>query len=85
VNFVFAELAQAEGGVGAERVQPGEEPGVAALFAMAELGAESTAGFLQVATIDDGLVDVTSQLFIEIAIEVVAAERVRYAREEGHR
>jgi hypothetical protein len=35
-DFVFAELAEAEEGVGTERVEPVEEFGVAARFAVAE-------------------------------------------------
>jgi hypothetical protein len=35
-DFAFAELAEAEQGVGTERVEPAEEFGVAARFAVAE-------------------------------------------------
>jgi hypothetical protein len=83
-DFIFAELPETEDGVGAKGIEPGKEFGVAAVFTMADLRAESAVGFLQVAAVGDGFCDVRFELFVEFAVEAIGAERIGDAGDEGH-
>ena len=57
-DLVLLELPPAEDGVGAERIEPRNEPDVAALVALPQRGAECSAGFGGVASLLDRFLDV---------------------------
>ena len=67
-DFVLLKLAQAEDGVGAEGIEPGEDAEVVALIEMAEWRAERLACFGGVAALVDGFLDVGLDLFVDVAV-----------------
>jgi hypothetical protein len=83
-DFAFEEDAEAEGGVGAEGVEPGEEADVAGGFAEEEGGAEGAAGFVGVAALVDGFVEVGLEFVVDVAVEALGVEGVAEAGEERH-
>ena len=68
-DFVLGQLAPAEGEVGSEAIDPGDDAGVPALFAEAELGAEGALHFGGVIADGDGFFDVGGGLLIDFLIE----------------
>jgi hypothetical protein len=68
----------------ASYTQRGDDAGVPALFAEAELGAEGASHFGGVIAGGDGFFDVGVEFLVDFAIETVPAEGVGDARPERH-
>ena len=83
-DFALEQLAPAEDEVGTEAVEPGDDAGVAALFAQAELGAEAAAHFGGVIAGGDGFFNVVGEFLVNFAIETIPTEDVGDARPERH-
>ncbi len=75
-HLVLLELPPAEDGVGAQRIEPRDEPDVAALFALPQRGAKRSARFGGVAALLDRFLDVRLELFVDLAAQTIAAKYI---------
>ncbi len=73
-DFPLPELPPAEDGVGAEGIEPADEPDVEARFTMPQGGTERPADFGGIATLFDCFRDVRLQLFVDLDAQTGAAE-----------
>ena len=70
----FRQLPPAENGVGAQRIKPGEEAEVAALFAVPQAGAEGAVRFGGVAAAFDRFVNVRGEFFVDFASQAAGVK-----------
>src|ERR1022692_4772784 len=77
-------LAPADDGVRAKRIEPRDEPDVAALFALPQRGAKSSPGFSPVATPLNGFFDVRREFFVDLAGQGIATKYIRDACPQRH-
>ncbi len=73
------ELPPAEYGVGAQRIQPGDQPQIAAFVAAQERGAEGAARLVRIASILDRIREVRLDFFVDLAAQAVGVKNIRKA------
>ena len=75
-HLLLHQLPPAEDGIGTQRIEPGDQSDVAALFAMAQGGAERAAGFGRIAALRDR--------FFEVRLAALRRSRGSNDRRERH-
>ncbi len=81
---MFHELPPAEDGIGAQRIEPFNQPNVAALLALAQHRPEGASRFAGIPTLLDGFRQVRPQFFIDLAAHAVHPKHFDQARPSRH-
>ncbi len=83
-DFVVGEAAQAVGGVGAQGIEPYDDACVVRLVAQLQWRAECAACFVGVAAGFEGFVEVSEQLFVDLAVQLLGAKHIRNSPHPAH-
>src|SRR5262249_31312490 len=83
-HFPLHELPPAENGIGTQRIEPGDQPDVAALLPLPQRAPECPARFGRVAALLNCLRNVRLHFLINLSAYAIGAKYIGNTRPQGH-